>query len=200
LLSALQGLDREIPIYLFGGAVRDLAIFDRSAAPIDIDLVVDGVSIAELEIALRAFVERKTRLGGLRLSIEGTSIDIWPLRETWAFRANRVLSPSFADLPTTTFLDVEAIAAELTCDCLKIGRIYSSGFFKSVIKRVIDINYPSNPFPERAVARSLALAGRIGFSVGPTLAGRAAELLGNTSRKDYTGDPDKPFARSLDRT
>lgn len=199
LVSALRGLGHEVPIYLFGGAVRDLAIFGRNASPIDIDLVVGGVSVGELESILSAFVERRTRLGGLKLTIEGTAVDIWPLHETWAFRVNRMASPTFAELPATTFLNVEAVAAELTCACRRIGRIYSKGFFESVCSREIDLNYAANPYPEKAVARSLTLASRIGFSVGPALAGRAAELLASARMKDQDDDPALSLATPLAR-
>ena len=199
LVSALRGLGHTIPIYLFGGAVRDLAIFGRSANPIDIDLVVGGVSVRELEAVLGAFVTRRTSFGGLKLTISGTSVDIWPLQETWAFRVNGFANPTFAELPATTFLNVEAVAAEMKSDCLRVGRIYSKGFFESIGKREIDLNFISNPFPEKAVVRSLALASRIGFSVGPALAGRAAKLLEFASISEHSENINSSLVNPLVR-
>jgi hypothetical protein len=192
LIGAFHSSGVRVPIYLFGGTVRDLVIFGRVANPVDIDLVVGDVSSKDLESVLGRFSVRKTYLGGLKLLINNTSVDIWPLSETWAFRTCQFQCPTFSELPKTTFLNVEAIAVELTHDCSRAGRIYSRGFFEGIVKRTIDINFEPNPYPGEAVIRSMALAGRIGFSVGPRLAARAADLL---SRSSVVPNPDSPVSR-----
>lgn len=177
LAERLLSENRHLPIYIFGGAVRDIAIFGRAARPRDIDLVVGDIDGEELASVLAPFVRKKTRFGGLRLVVQGVQVDIWPLSETWAFRNRLVNHIEFSRLPETTFLNVDAVAVELIGCLLKPGEIYSKGFFEGIRNRVIDVNFAINPYPEKVVVRSLSLARRIEFSVGPRLAELVADVF-----------------------
>lgn len=57
-------------------------------------------------------------------------------------------------------------------DLFKTGqarRIYSNGFFDAMRSRTMDINLAENPYPDLCIVRSILLASRIGFSIGPRL-------------------------------
>lgn len=176
--EALRGLRREPQVALFGGLLRDLVVFGRDARPRDVDLVVGGVTGEELAAAFHPYTQRATRFGGLQLRVEGVEIDLWPLEATWAFRTHRFSPPSFSELPRTTFLNVEAVAVvvQLGKDGAA-GRVHDAGFFDAVAERRIEINFEDNPRPDLCLARSLDLAARLGYSIGPRLAGFAARWL-----------------------
>jgi hypothetical protein len=172
------------PLFLFGGWVRDVLLYGPNASPRDVDLVIGGTTVGELEAVLSPHVDRRTRFGGLQLVVEGTPIDIWPLETTWAFRAQGNRSPTFADLPKTTFLNVEAIALELDEVTGRTGRLYTCGFFEGIRDRVLDINYEANPSPPLCVARSLNLAVKLDYQLGTRLREYILRQLLSTSLED----------------
>ncbi|SRR6266566_26057 len=152
----------------FGGILRDLMVFGPSPWLRDVDIVIDDKSMTDVASLLRRYIRRRTRFGGLALNVHGWRIDLWPLSQTWAFREHLVKGRDFADLPQTTFLDVEAAAV----DVFKTGRarrIHSHGFFEALRSRTIDVNLVQNPYPDLCIVRSMLLASRLGFSIGPRL-------------------------------
>jgi hypothetical protein len=156
-------------VYLFGGALRDLMVAGPSAVPRDVDLVIAGAQSKALEDALAVHVKRRTRFGGLHLGVDDWMIDIWPLRETWAFREQHV-ETGFSMLPRTTFLNVEAVAVELAPRRGRRRVVYAHGFFEGVLDGVVEINFEENPFPTLCVVRGLITAARLQFRLGPRLA------------------------------
>jgi hypothetical protein len=131
--------------------------------------------------ALAPYLDRKTRFGGLQLAVEGVAVDIWPLQETWGFRRLGVASPTFADLPRTTFLDVEAVVLELFVEQGAVGVLHTHSFFEAMLAGTMDINLEDNPSPGLCVVRSLGLADRLGFAIGPRLVEYLALRLGRLS-------------------
>jgi hypothetical protein len=152
---------------VFGGMPRDLVLFGSRARIRDVDIVVDGVGVDQIVDAFGPYVRRRTRFGGVSLNIQGWRFDIWPLQETWAFRERKLPLASFADLPKTTFLDVEALA--ITVSPKRRWRVHSHGFFDAATKRVVDINLEENPYPDLAIVRSLLIAANLRFALGPRL-------------------------------
>jgi hypothetical protein len=49
-------------------------------------------------------------------------------------------------------------------------RIYQSGFFDSISKKVVELNLADNPYPALCVVRALVAARRLHFRIGPKLA------------------------------
>ncbi len=154
---------------LFGGTIRDLMIGGLSAEPRDIDLVVRGVEVQQLEHVFGQQLKRLTRFGGVHLEFKGWLFDVWPLHETWAFRTG-AFPATFEELPKTTFLNIEAIAAELFPRRGKKRQVYSHGFFEAYESRILDINFEENPFPSLCVVRALITAAKLGFGMGIRLA------------------------------
>mgnify|MGYP000944873988 CR=1 FL=1 len=155
--------------FLFGGTLRDLCL-SWSAPPRDLDFVVPGASMEQLEEELGQYIERRTRFGGLRLRIRSLPVDIWPLEQTWAFTAGLVERPTPETLPRTTFLTVEAAAIELRPRPGRAREFHTNGLFESFAASCLEINLEENPYPALCVARSLLTARKLGFSLGPRLA------------------------------
>jgi hypothetical protein len=101
------------PAYLFGGVARDLLRCGLKAEVRDVDIVLDGGVFPQVEQTMAAYLKRRTRFGGLHLEHQGWLFDMWSLGSTWAFREGFVSGADFADLPKTTFLNIEAIVVEL---------------------------------------------------------------------------------------
>jgi hypothetical protein len=140
-----------------------------SAAPRDVDVVVDGASIKELEGVFQDVLIRKTRFGGLHLNVQGWMIDVWPLSETWALKEFSIAGRDFEALTRTTFLNVEAATISLS---VKRGarQVHARGFFEAVGNRTLDINLEENPFPELAAVRTLITAYKLNYALSRRLA------------------------------
>lgn len=154
--------------YLFGGLLRDLML-GGTVRPRDVDVVVDAASLPGIQQAFSSDVKRRTRFGGLVLNVSGWRLDVWALEDTWAFRTALLPGVSFAALPATTFLNIEAIAVEVAPRSGRPRHVHDGGFSGALSRRSLEINLEPNPFPHLASVRALLLAAKTGFSIGPSL-------------------------------
>jgi len=161
--------DAQLSAVVFGGTLRDLVLRGVSEQPRDVDVVVDAQSLESIESLFRNYVKKRTRFGGLHLNVGLWPIDIWALPHTWALRERDRTKVTFSDLPGTTFLDVEAVAAEIWPASGHPRQIFESGFFSAIEKRTLGINHAANPFPELCVVRSLLTAARLDFRLASNL-------------------------------
>lgn len=175
----------------FGGTLRSLLLSRLSdnepGRPRDIDIVMSGASLDELRSSFEPFISRQTRFGGLQLKRVNWQFDVWPLKETYALKESGVESPTFADLPTTTFFNVEAVAVEIWPRRGHARRIFSSDdqFFRGIINRTIEINREQNPFPELCVVRALVMSANLRWKVGPRLLSYIGKHGGKMSPFDF---------------
>ncbi len=154
--------------YIFGGVARDLLSNGLKAQVRDVDVVIGGVSTCDMRKTMKRHFIRDTRFGGLHMEHQGWLFDMWTLNDTWAFRESHVRHADFADLPQTTFLNVEAIAVELGGKKRK-RTIYSHGFFEAFLNQTVEINLEANPYPALCIVRSLLTTSRLNFTMGPLL-------------------------------
>jgi len=178
--------DRDWPAVFFGGTLRSLLLSrlseNKPGRPRDIDIVLSGTSIDEMRSTFEPYISRQTRFGGLQLKRVNWLFDVWPLKDTFALKQQGVESPTFEDLPATTFFNVEAIAVEVWPKRGHPRKVFSSDdqFFRGVITRTIEINREENPFPELCVVRALVMAAKLRWKVGPRLLsylGKHGELM-----------------------
>jgi len=156
---------------VFGGVLRDLVLYGPAERPRDVDIVVNCCS-DELNSWLSGFSPQRTRFGGFRVHFQKWTFDIWPLRETWAFTSGH-MSPTFENLPKTTFFNIEAIAAQLNPK--RKRSLYSFHFADAISSRILDINFEPNPFPQLCIIRGLLTAARHCLLISPRLAQYMAE-------------------------
>ncbi len=161
--------DKNYPAFLCGGAVRNMLLSNKNI-PRDLDIILGYISKEHLEKLFPNNIKGKTSLGGLKLQVKDWSIDIWSIQDTWAFRDGKFGGISFSDYPKITFLDIEAIAIQLFSKGRKKREIYSKGFFESISKKTIEINYEENPAPAECIIRALHIANEYKFLIGPKLA------------------------------
>jgi hypothetical protein len=167
-LKTLNGFSA--PVYIFGGVIRDLMLSGPSISPRDVDLVVGRIDLHDMTTVFAEGLQRRNRFGGLHVAIHGWHFDVWPLAETWAFRRNSVTPVTFEMLPKTTFLNIEAVVVRLDTRKWRYREIYTRGFFEALLTRTLEINCVANPYPILCVVRSLLMAAKLNFSIGPKLA------------------------------
>ncbi|MBN1391952.1 MAG: hypothetical protein JW947_04015 [Sedimentisphaerales bacterium] len=171
--NALQRI-REFGQYAFlcGGAVRDILLSNSRypTIPRDLDIILGYADIKNVADSFSDCTKRWNCYGGVSIQVKDWSIDIWPLYKTWAFENKYVEGRGFSDFPKTTFLNIEAVAIQLFCKKGKKREIYSKGFFEALLNKNIEINLSENPNPYTCVVRSLSVARKFGFAIGPKLA------------------------------
>lgn len=121
-------------VLVFGGLLRDIALFGAKSFNSDIDLVVD---CSADELACFFFqgdlIFSKNKFGGYRVEVGGWTIDAWPIRETWAFKKNHVTYTGRDSLLLTTitnwdavifsFKDKKIISSPSYLECLRLGEL-----------------------------------------------------------------------------
>lgn len=151
---------------IFGGAARDILMKGEHAVPRDLDLVVDGATLADLQAEL-GFTD-KTAFDGLKGVIHGVSVDIWPLDKTWAFsKMDLGRKPSFADLVWTTPFNLEAVVLEPAVMTL----LHDGGFQKCMDEKVLELNYvvSADAFKALTLVRAALFSRRFALTFGPKL-------------------------------
>jgi predicted nucleotidyltransferase len=121
-------------VLVFGGLLRDIALFGARGFNSDIDLVVD-CSIEEMSVffVTEASAFSRNKFGGYRVEVGGWTVDVWPIRETWAFKHKHVLYEGRESLLLTTitnwdavafsFKDKQIISSSSYLECLKMGEL-----------------------------------------------------------------------------
>lgn len=137
-------------IYLFGGILRDIALFGKRGFNSDIDLVVDGDWLNCIEFLEQAGATRN-KFGGYRLTIAGQLIDIWNAKETWAIKQGFVHYDGIASLTATTVLNWDAILMNWRSKAF----ICKSTYIDELRDRVLDIVLENNPDPKGMAVRVL---------------------------------------------
>lgn len=155
LLRLLNELPSVSPAYLFGGAIRDIALFgNRYAFESDIDIVCDCQErqlVAFLEGFYTKEALKRNRFGGFRIKTKLWSVDIWPARYTWAFRQGILPYKGIRSLLDTTITNWESILFPLHGGPL----ICREGYFEDVLRGYLDIVLFENPNPMGMYVRVL---------------------------------------------
>ena len=129
-------------VYLFGGVLRDLALFGKKGFNSDIDLVVEG-NWSHFVSYLDSLHAHKNKFGGYRLSIAGWPVDIWSAKETWAIKHGFIQYKGISSLTETTVLNWDAILMNWRTK----NFIHREDYFKEINLRFLNINLEDNPNP-----------------------------------------------------
>lgn len=135
-------------IYLFGGILRDIAMFGKKGFCSDIDIVIDG-NWEDCFNIISNLGLTPNKFGGYRLTVAGRPIDIWHAKDTWAVARGFVKYESIHSLTKTTILNWDAIlmnwrSREVICD---------SSYLESLERKKMDIVLLHNPNPKGAAVR-----------------------------------------------
>ena len=145
LLHLLDKLPSASPAYLFGGAIRDIALFGNwYAFESDIDIVCDCQErqlVAFLEEFYTKEALKRNKFGGFRIKTRLWSVDIWPARHTWAFRQGILPYKGIRSLLDTTITNWESILFPLHGGPL----ICREGYFEDVLRGYLDIVLSKTP-------------------------------------------------------
>ncbi len=140
-------------VAIFGGLLRDLCLETNRTFCSDIDIVVETDDERGLASKVAEFDAVKNSFGGYRLQYHKWSIDLWSLKNTWAFKEGLVKEESFDSLLKTTFFNWDAVVLNSSK-----SKIYSiENYLKKLNDRVVDINLKENPNDIGILVRALRL-------------------------------------------
>ncbi len=147
LAELLNIIGKSGSVIIFGGSVRDFILENE---PRDYDFVID--TKYDLNNILSNYNYSRNNFGGFKVQIGNDRIDIWALRDTWAFK-NKILRASIKDLTKTVFFNIDSIAYDISN-----GQLYDDGFMEAIQTKQLRIILKENPFPELCVLRSFVLS------------------------------------------
>ena len=141
-------------VYLFGGAIRDIALQGIRNFYGDLDFVVD-CNAQKLKNLMQDCAQNMpvhfNKFGGYRLHCQKWYLDIWPLEQTWAFQQNIIQYQGVNSLLQTTILNWDAIIYNTQTQQL----IHSDDYFAAIKTGTLDLQLADNPNPLGAYVRIL---------------------------------------------
>ncbi|MES9904774.1 MAG: hypothetical protein ABW168_19120 [Sedimenticola sp.] len=129
-------------LFLFGGVLRDLALFGKKGFKSDLDLVVEG-DWSNLTTFLDHLGVPRNKFGGYRFVYDNWLIDIWNAKETWAIKQGFVKYDSIFSLTETTVLNWDAILMNWRTKSF----IHPRRYFEDIENQVMHVVLEENPNP-----------------------------------------------------
>lgn len=152
-------------VFLFGGILRDLSLVGNEGFNSDVDIVVVPTNGAGGKSPLDDHQTVMNKFGGFRITLSRWKIDVWELKNTWAF-AKGYSQPSVQNLCNATFFDWDAIAFDV-----QNGHIYAlSDYLARINNRLLDINLEPSPNPLGNVVKAFRYCERYDAALSSRLA------------------------------
>ncbi|NTS77424.1 hypothetical protein HR060_11185 [Catenovulum sp. SM1970] len=169
------------PTYLFGGAIRDIALEGMRNFYSDLDFVVD-CRINKLDKLLDklslVYKTERNKFGGYRLYCAKWWLDIWAIENTWAFRQQKVVYQNHLSLLDSTIMNWDAALYQPSSNKLHTPKHYFDHLTQGHLQAVL----LTNPNPKGALVRILrTLAGKQVKQLDAKLAEFIVQELNHTS-------------------
>jgi hypothetical protein len=198
--DAIKALGKEIPRFVvFGGALRDIVGPDKGQRTIrDVDVVVSGADLERLARVWSDHVESRNRFGGLRIKYGKVPFDVWAVEKTWAFQQKHIVSNSFYQLTSTTFLNIDGIIADMYYGRTRLTiKVMARDFFQAFDNQVLEITLKENPFPKLVAIKALRAMHRYDLKVGFKLAWYFCEIFNHYSARELEEEQQRHYHRVI---
>ena len=150
LCRFIDRISKEVDVYVFGGVIRDIALYGVRQFDSDIDLVYMGDD-SNLQRLLRHYNADSNKYGGKRLKVGCWMVDIWAADESWAFRKKYLKFESVESLLDTTITNWDAILYRWKDKQI----ICKENYFADISERYLDIVFELNENEFNMCARIL---------------------------------------------
>lgn len=154
--------DIDKPIIWYGSSLYRCFLLGVDATTNDIDLVLNNN--CNLDKIFTGYDQRPTSFGGKHLLNDTEMVDVYHLRDNWAFKQKK-FPISFHNLSKTTFLTLESLCVKFCPKTLKIYGSSENRFYECIENRTLDINLKDNPDPKRMVGRVNKLIEEFNFNM-----------------------------------
>jgi len=153
-------------VFLIGGALRDYLGTNNCLTPRDFDIVVD-LENEKLEKELSSYSLTRNRFGGFKIEDFQTSIDIWSLESTWAYR-EKIIKCAHREyglhLQDTVFLNIDAIVYNITRNIW-----YNHRYLNAIQTKTLDIVLQENPQIEVNIMRTFVFKKKYSYNISDRL-------------------------------
>lgn len=138
-------------IFIFSGVIRNYFLSDYRAIR-DLDIVFDCSDRHLLEL-LAGLDYRRNSFGGYKVILEGLTIDLWHIDNTWAFQRAKVNGSLFKEhsLAETAFFNFSSIVYNLR----RREFICKSDFLDFLNERILDFVLEENPLPQLCIVNTI---------------------------------------------
>ena len=155
-------------IYVMGGLLREFRDNHQITELRDADFAVNIKNKEIWSNLLSQISHKRNRFGGYKFSCSGLIIDIWDVRETWAFSKGIIKvndNDYFTYLPNSVFLNIDALVYDL-----QNNRWNDDIYQKAVKSGELGIILKENPFEKLNVLRAMILRKRYSMRYSAELA------------------------------
>jgi len=140
LRKFLDAVSEKVDVYIYGGVIRDIALYGVASFKSDIDIVFTGDETA-LNSVWETYGAEFNNFGGHRLTVDHWQVDIWPAKSTWAFKEGHQRFESIESMLNTTITNWDAILYRW-----KDGKIIcKEDYFKDLANYYLDVVFDKNP-------------------------------------------------------
>lgn len=135
-------------LYIFSGVIRNFFLGIDEAR--DLDFVVEDVS--KITRIINKYQFRKNSFGGYKIVINDLNIDLWEVKDTWAFEyQNQINYQLYKAIPNTSFFNFSSIIYHFN----KKKFIFNDDFLRFLRDKCLDISYSPNPNYELCLINTL---------------------------------------------
>lgn len=192
-LSFLVDMDPQGEVYVFGGMIRDLALFGKRGFSSDIDIVLE----ADWGRFRDFLVEKgaiQNRFGGFRFIFDGWPVDVWNAPDTWAIANGLVEYRGVSSLTDTTILNWDAALMNWRTK----NFILRENYLHHLTSRHLDVVLEENPNPIGMVTRVLRhLCAKDARKVGSAAVNYLCKAVNDFSLEDIRRQELKSHGSSL---
>ena len=162
----------KLNLYLFGGAIRDIALYGNREDPTDIDIVYAGNSNDDLieKVLDNRFSFEKNKFGGYRIPTAYWTVDFWCAQNTWAIRHGYCDYEGVNSLLNTTITNWESILFGINTGSI----ICNADYLRNLKRRYLDVVCELNP---NSLGMCVRIARAFVVSDVEFFSGKAARIL-----------------------
>ncbi|SDP35355.1 hypothetical protein [Selenomonas ruminantium] len=157
-LNFIKDIERSHNIYMMGGAVRNYIEngyrFDINNLPKDFDFVVEykkGRTLRKI-LCNRQIRYSRNKFGGYKIQIGKIKIDIWELKDTWAFK-NSSMVANYTNLENSVFLNVDGIVYDF-----RRNKFYKKAYDMAERNKKISVVFKQSPYVHINAVRAISYA------------------------------------------
>lgn len=173
VVEALDNLSKVAPLLIFSGVIRNYLIGEWAHIR-DLDIVLASPFTIDILKVLKNYQYKINSFKGVKVRIEGCSIDAWLLGNTWGILHNKI-KPTANALIKTAFFNFSAIVFDYNHQKF----IFDDAFIKFLMTRKMEIVLADNPNIPLCLFNIYYYHKTYGFEIG--------DSVKNWIKKEYNG-------------
>lgn len=163
VIEALDKLSAVTPVLIFSGVIRNYLIGEWASIR-DLDIVLASPLTLDILRVLKNYQYRINSFKGVKVRIDGCSIDAWLLGNTWGIQHNKI-KPTANALIKTAFFNFSAIVFDYNHQKF----IFDDAFIDFLMTRKMEIVLPDNPNIPLCLFNIFYYHKTYGFGIGATV-------------------------------